>query len=569
MKHFLNDSHKEHLRANGIAEPPDHIEIPDAEYKSHIAAWRNTNPSLSEEELHTLALGHSAWKRQAIPQVAEPIVPQVVEKGVIPSAPVGAVVAPEWDAWETELMWLVRIIALFVAIGVLLLAVRPAHGQFSHVTFIQFNQAGSPVTGGFFSYPFTINCNTGLTCSASGSTLTMNASGGGTGCNPPGTSGALLYDATGGACSDIADFVFDGSHTITMGASGVLTITAGGTINGITAGMIPTLNQNTTGSAAKWTTARNLAGNSVDGSANVAFSNKFIVQGTTDAGLSGAQFLGALSTGILKNTTTTGILSVATGADLPTAIPIGSVGSAGLSASSPLSIASTGAMSFSATTTSCTNQFVTAISAVAVGTCSTATLASAQFANQGTTTTVLHGNGAGNPSFAVVTPSDASGNTSGSGNFCLVTSCTMVTPALGTPASGVMTNLTGTPSAIGLTNETGLPLICGPGLGDGVNAIAAATYPILGCVNNSGKTWTVTGIRCFTDNAGSSTLDVKNNAGTSLLTGAVTCNATKTSGGAAGTQSATTTIASTDGLNFTFVADGTSKTTTWTVAFTQ
>lgn len=74
----------------------------------------------------------------------------------------------------------------------------------------------------------------------------------------------------------------------------------------------PTFNQNTTGSAAKWTTARTLAGNSVDGSANVTFSNKFIVQGTTDAGLSGAQFLGALGTGLVKNTTSTGVLSIAT-----------------------------------------------------------------------------------------------------------------------------------------------------------------------------------------------------------------------------------------------------------------
>lgn len=80
----------------------------------------------------------------------------------------------------------------------------------------------------------------------------------------------------------------------------------------------PTLNQNTTGSAAKWTTARNLAGNSVDGSANVAFSNKFIVQGTSDAGLSSAQFLGSLATGILKNTTTTGVLSIAVAGDFPT-----------------------------------------------------------------------------------------------------------------------------------------------------------------------------------------------------------------------------------------------------------
>lgn len=74
----------------------------------------------------------------------------------------------------------------------------------------------------------------------------------------------------------------------------------------------PTLNQNTTGSAAKWTTARLLAGNSIDGSTNVAFANKFIVQGTTDTGLSAAQFLGALSTGLVKNTTTTGVLSIAT-----------------------------------------------------------------------------------------------------------------------------------------------------------------------------------------------------------------------------------------------------------------
>ncbi len=79
----------------------------------------------------------------------------------------------------------------------------------------------------------------------------------------------------------------------------------------------PTFNQNTTGSAAKWTTARNLAGNSVDGSANVAFANNFIVQGTADAGLTGAQFMGALGTGIVKNTTTTGVFSIAIAADFP------------------------------------------------------------------------------------------------------------------------------------------------------------------------------------------------------------------------------------------------------------
>ena len=47
------------------------------------------------------------------------------------------------------------------------------------------------------------------------------------------------------------------------------------------------------------------------------YASKFIVQGTSDANLSGAQFLGALGTGVLKNTTTTGMLSIAAAADLP------------------------------------------------------------------------------------------------------------------------------------------------------------------------------------------------------------------------------------------------------------
>ena len=55
---------------------------------------------------------------------------------------------------------------------------------------------------------------------------------------------------------------------------------------------------------------------------------------------------------------------------------------------------------------SCTNQFITATNDNAVPTCSTATLASAQFANQGTTTTVLHGNAAGNPSFGAIVSAD-------------------------------------------------------------------------------------------------------------------------------------------------------------------
>jgi hypothetical protein len=108
----------------------------------------------------------------------------------------------------------------------------------------------------------------------------------------------------------------------------------------------PTFNQSTTGSAAKWTTARTLAGNSVDGSANVAFANKFILQGTADTGLSGAQFLGALSTGIVKNTTATGVLSIAVAADFPTLNQNTTGTAAGLSATLVATSGGTGQSSY-------------------------------------------------------------------------------------------------------------------------------------------------------------------------------------------------------------------------------
>jgi hypothetical protein len=110
-------------------------------------------------------------------------------------------------------------------------------------------------------------------------------------------------------------------------------------------------------------------------------------------------------------------------------------------------------------------------------------------------------------------------------------------------------------------------LRCYSGLGDGLNAMTAGTYLQTNCYNNSGVTWTITRIGCFTDNAGTSTLNATNGAATGLLTGAVTCTAA--AGGAAGTQSATTTIANGDVIKFTFVADGTSKQSGWFVSLTQ
>lgn len=123
-------------------------------------------------------------------------------------------------------------------------------------------------------------------------------------------------DATGsGALTVVA---INGTNMAAL-ATGILkNTTTTGKPSIAVAGDFPALNQNTTGSAAKWTTARSLAGNSVDGSGDVAFSNKVIVQGTADAGLTGAQFLGALATGIMKVTTSTGVITVAVAGDFPT-----------------------------------------------------------------------------------------------------------------------------------------------------------------------------------------------------------------------------------------------------------
>ncbi len=93
------------------------------------------------------------------------------------------------------------------------------------------------------------------------------------------------------------------------------------------------------------------------------------------------------------------------------------------------------------TATTCSNQFVSAVSSLAVPTCTTVTLAGAQFANQGTTTTVLHGNGAGNPSFASVSSSDLAATT-GSGTNIVLDTTPSFTTSIKTPAITVPSDST-------------------------------------------------------------------------------------------------------------------------------
>jgi len=143
------------------------------------------------------------------------------------------------------------------------------------------------------------------------------------------------------------------------------------------------------------------------------------------------------------------------------------------------------------------------------------------------------------------------------------------------PASGVtsgdISTYTGTGGQLadGGTFASNIPAqyktwSCQPGLGDGLNAITAGTYLQSTCMNTTGVTVTLTGLKCFTDNAGSSTLNASGNTLGALLTGAITCSASF----AAGSQSANVALTNGDYVKFTFVADGTSKQATWVVTGT-
>jgi hypothetical protein len=233
--------------------------------------------------------------------------------------------------------------------------------------------------------------------------------------------------------------------------------------------------------------------------------------------------------------------AIATG-DLPAAIPIANIGTAGLSGTAPVTISAAGAIGCATCTTNAsaltsnvipkgnggqalilssmtdngtnvtstdTGGYIAPVfvsngttagfidlpqgtTSAAVAPCNTATSICFQAPTSVTSYLVTLAGAAatGIPHYAnssnvitetisAITSADATGNTSGSGNFCLVTSCTMVTPALGTPSALVLTNATGLPfSSIASATNTAAAMVIGTGASlttSGTGTIATTT----------------------------------------------------------------------------------------------
>jgi hypothetical protein len=274
-----------------------------------------------------------------------------------------------------------------------------------------------------------------------------------------------------------------GTSALTTGI--VKSTTTTGALSIAIAADFPTLNQNTTGSAATLTTPRAIYGNNFDGSAALT---QIIASTYGGTGNGFTKFTGAttaektytlpdssvtlLYAGGPLGTPSSGTLTNATG------LPVGGISATGTPSASNY-LRGDGTWS-AVTATTATN--------LAGG-----ALGSVPYQLLSGSTTFLSGNTTTTPQFltstgvlGVATAPTYTGST-GSGNVVLATSPTLVTPILGTPTSGTLTNCTGLPNA-GLLNSS-VTVTAGTGMSGG-GAVALGSSVTL---TNAGVTSIVAG----------------------------------------------------------------------------
>jgi len=237
--------------------------------------------------------------------------------------------------------------------------------------------------------------------------------------------------------------------TSALGTGILKSTTTTGALTIAVAADFPTLNQNTTGSAATLTTPRAIYGNNFDGSAALT---QVIASTYGGTGNGFTKFTGAttaektytlpdssvtlLYAGGPLGTPSSGTLTNATG------LPVGGISATGTPSASTY-LRGDGAWS-TVTASSATN--------LAGG-----ALGSVPYQLLSGTTVFLAGNTTTTPQFLTstgvlgVATAPVYTSSTGSGNVVLATSPTLVTPVLGTPTSATLTNATGLPLSTGVT----------------------------------------------------------------------------------------------------------------------
>jgi hypothetical protein len=429
--------------ADSRLQEANSFEFSDVAFDVAVADVSNQHGYFNEEETRTRAAYRLLTRKRSVPPVV----------GELPAP----IVTPPF--WRQERVWRWLQIAWAIAIlaALILIAAHPAHAQsfrdphyrlFSQPAapdslIVQFKNAGSLLAtrpAGLIVF----DCGANMSCSFSGSTFSLTA----------GAGGAVAWSGISAPTANLSLAHAAWTTTFTWNAA------TGAGVDLFN--LADTLNNTGTGHLFKVNLASGSAMKPVQFSVNgngVEMSNAGLLAGLGTGGINATQYKGGTAAGV--GTCTNQAVTATVDAAAPTCTTITSAYTSGtfpatahnlLSASHTDTtvtsavrgsiiyanltpawtalgvqtankypkwdgtdlVASTGAASGVGTPTVCTNQAVTGFTlnadAAPTSTCTTFTLASAQFANQGTTTTLLHGNGAGNPSWAAASlTADVSG----------------------------------------------------------------------------------------------------------------------------------------------------------------
>src|SRR6185437_9237112 len=154
------------------------LEIDDAELEWHKSHLRlpNQHPHQSVEENHAHAVARVIAHQNGRRKNSEV---RVVERHTVEHHHHG----PHWGWYLAALL-------------ILLLAVRPAHCQYSQIDVIKFQNQGSQIAA--YASPFTVNfTGAGVSCAKSGGTVTCTVTGGSITNNPGGSNTQIQYNSSG------------------------------------------------------------------------------------------------------------------------------------------------------------------------------------------------------------------------------------------------------------------------------------------------------------------------------------------------------------------------------------